>query len=102
MQSSRLQKIQPLPHSVSILNELGEEFLLTLFRAKLIVKPTMPNEAKLSTALCASCMHDQPQESDLCLAQLVLRSDPFIRLDQAFDPVLTQTMFFRQHRSDLV
>ena len=62
----------------------------------------MPNEAKLATALCACCMHSQPHEIDLSLAQLMLRSDPFIRLDQAFDPVLTQTMFFRQHRSNLV
>ena len=99
MQSSRLQKVQPLPHSVSVSKELGDKFLLTLFRAKLI---SMSNEAKLSTALCASCMHDQPQESDLCFTQLVLRCDPFIRLDQAFDPVLTQTVFLRQHRSNLV
>jgi hypothetical protein len=88
MQNSRLQKVQPLLHSVSISKELGDKFLLTLFRAKLIVKPTMPNQAKLATALCACCMHGQPQESDLCLAQLVL-------LDQAFDPVLTQTMSCR-------
>jgi len=86
MQNSRLQKVQPLLHSNSISKELGDKFLLTLFRAKLIVKPTMPNQAKLATALC--CMHGQPQESDLCLAQLVL-------LDQAFDPVLTQTMSCR-------
>jgi len=39
MQSSRLQEVQPLPHSVSILKELGEEFFLTLFRAELIFKP---------------------------------------------------------------
>src|ERR1700731_1306552 len=58
------REAQPLPQSVSILHELGEKFLLTLFRAKLIFKPTMPNEAKLATALRASCMHGQPQESD--------------------------------------
>ena len=46
------------------LHELGEKFLVTLFRAKLIFKPTMPNEAKLATALRASCMHGQPHESD--------------------------------------
>src|SRR6516165_7854372 len=102
IQSSRLQKVQPLPHSVSISKDLGYKFLLTLFRAKLIVKPTMPNEAKLATALCACCMHGQPQQSDLCHVQLMLRCDAFTRLDQAFDPVLAQTMFFRQHRSDLV
>ena len=28
--------------------------------------------------------------------------DAFIPLDQAFDPVLMQTVFFRQHRSNLV
>ena len=91
-----------MPLSVSISTELGDKFLLTLLRAKLIVKPTMPNEAKLATALCAACMHGQPQEIDLCLTQLVLRCDAFIRLDQAFDPVLMQTVFFRQHRSNLV
>ena len=91
-----------MPLSVSISTELGDKFLLTLFRAKLIVKPTMPNEAKLAAALCACCMHGQPQQSDLCLVQLVLRCDAFIRLDQAFDPVLTQTVFLRQHRSNLV
>ena len=53
--------MQPLPHSVSILNELDEKFFLALFRAKLIFKPTMPNEAELATALCASCMHGQPR-----------------------------------------
>jgi hypothetical protein len=37
---------------------------------------------------------------DLCLAQLVLY-DVLMRLDQAFDPIPTPTVFFWQHSSDL-
>src|SRR2546425_7211386 len=38
----------------------------------------------------------------LCLAQFVLRYDALMRLDQAFDPIPTPTVFLWQHSSDLV
>ena len=37
-----------------------------------------------------------------CLAQFLFRHDALVRLNQAFDSILTSTIFFRQHRSDLI
>jgi hypothetical protein len=37
-----------------------------------------------------------------CLAQFLFRHDALVRLNQAFDFVLTSTVFFRQHGSYLV
>ena len=42
------------------MNELDEKLLAAALRAKLVLKPSPPNETKPATAICASCLHHQP------------------------------------------
>jgi hypothetical protein len=43
--------------SISVVNELGEKFLSTAFRAKLLFKPTPSNEAKLAATISTFLIH---------------------------------------------